>query len=138
MVLINSLINTRGVIKKVELLAEEPDNSKTVKLHIKVPEEVISADYQFTIQAITKDQKIKKTLDIIIVVIEKKEGVQKGEYPLTFVVGSGENRKTIDLKAIVTGTYKLNLKTETRQLNVDNIAGKSKTLTIFIRVKTLN
>ncbi|HDK27870.1 MAG TPA: hypothetical protein ENG48_12390, partial [Candidatus Atribacteria bacterium] len=58
--------------------------------------------------------------------------VEKGEYPITFLVGSGENRASIDLKAIVTGTYKLNVKTETGLLNIDTIAGEEKTFIIYL------
>ena len=206
-------------VRKVELLTEEPDNSKTLKFHIKVPEEVVSGNYKFTLKGITKDQQIEKTLDIIIGITEKKEeieekkpgniemttkyptienpagkefkfsievknkteetlmcdlGIQlpggwnayctpqwkderissikidksgtenlsltvvppifieKGEYPITFIVESGENRASIDLKAIVTGTYKLNLRTETGLLNIDTIAGEEKTFTVYL------
>jgi len=206
-------------VRKAELLAEEPDNSKTLKFHIVVPEEAASGNYKFTIKGITKDQQIKKTLDIIVGIVEKKEGteekepgniemttkyptienpagkefkfslevknkteetlmcdlgiqlprgwnayctpqwkderissikidkggtenlsltvvppifVEKGEYPITFLVGSGENRASIDLKAIVTGTYKLNVKTETGLLNIDSIAGEEKTFIIYL------
>lgn len=206
-------------VRKVKLLAEEPDNSKTLKFNIKVPEEAVSGNYKFTLQGITKDQQIKKTLDIIIGITEKKEEteekepgniemttkyptienpagkefkfsievknktedtlmcdlgiqlprgwvayctpqwkderissikinkdstenlsltvvppifVEKGEYPITFIVESGENRASIDLKAIVTGTYKLNLRTETGLLNIDTIAGEEKTFTVYL------
>jgi len=206
-------------VRKAELLAEEPDNSKTLKFHIKVPEEAVSGNYKFTLKGITKDQQIEKTLDIIIGIIEKKEEIEKkepgniemttkyptienpagkefkfslevknkteetlmcdlgiqlprgwnayctpqwkderissikidksgtenlsltvvppifiekGEYPITFIVESGENRASIDLKAIVTGTYKLNLRTETGLLNIDTIAGEEKTFTVYL------
>jgi len=58
--------------------------------------------------------------------------VEKGEYPITFIVGLEENRASIDLKAIVTGTYKLNLKTETGQLNIDIITGENKTFIVYL------
>ncbi|HAJ33230.1 MAG TPA: hypothetical protein DCK79_07630 [Candidatus Atribacteria bacterium] len=205
-------------VRKVELLAEEPDNSKTLKFHIKVPEETASGNYKFTLKGITKDQEIERTLDITVGITEKKEeieekepgniemttkyptienpagkefkfsmevknktedtlicdlGIQlpkgwnayctpqwkderissikidkggtenlsltvvppvfieKGEYPITFIVESGENRASIDLKTIVTGTYKLNLRTETGLLNIDTIAGEEKTFTVY-------
>ncbi len=206
-------------VRKAELLTEEPDNSKTLKFHIKVPEEAVSGNYKFTLKGITKDQQIEKTLDIIIGITEKKEEIEKkepgniemttkyptienpagkefkfsievknkteetlmcdlgiqlpggwnayctpqwkderissikidkggtenlsltvvppifiekGEYPITFIVESGENRASIDLKAIVTGTYKLNLRTETGLLNIDTIAGEEKTFTVYL------
>jgi len=206
-------------VRKVKLLTEEPDNSKTLKFHIKVPEKTASVNYKFTLKGITKDQEIEKTLDITVGIAEKKEEleekepgnielstkyptienpageefkfsievknkteetlicdlgiqlpegwnayctpqwksdrissikinkgstenlsltvvppifVEKGECPITFIVGSEENKASIDLKAIVTGTYKLNLKTETGQLNIDTITGEEKTFIIYL------
>jgi len=43
-------------VRKVKLLTEEPDDSKTLKFHIKVPEETSSGNYKFTLKGITKDQ----------------------------------------------------------------------------------
>jgi uncharacterized membrane protein len=206
-------------IRSVGLLTKEPDNSKTIKFHIEIPEDAKIGNYEFILKGITKDQEIEKTLDITIDVIEKKEGlnqkvpgeikltakypaienpagkefkfdidvenktkenqaldlginlpqgwdayctpqwkdnrissvkvdagstenlsititppmfVEKGEYPIKFIVGSGENRQNVDLKAVVTGTYKLNLKTETGQLNIDTIAGEEKNFIVYL------
>lgn len=58
--------------------------------------------------------------------------VEKGEYPIKFIVGSGENRQNVDLKAVVTGVYKLNLKNETGQLNIDTIAGEEKNFIVYL------
>ena len=208
-------------VRQVELLAEEPDKAKTLKFHLQVPEEAVSGNYKFSLQGITKDQQIKKTLEFTLEVTEKKaeeeeakepgnielatkyptvespagqefkfnievknktedtlvadlgiqlpEGwkayctpqweeerrissikinkdgtenlsltvtppflVEAGEYPLTFLVSAGENSASIELKAIVTGTYKLNLNTETGLLNIDTIAGEEKTFILYL------
>jgi len=58
--------------------------------------------------------------------------VEKGEYPILFVLSSGENAYNIDLKAIVTGTYKLNLRTETEQLNINTVAGEEKKFILYL------
>jgi len=206
-------------VRSVGLLTQDPDNIKTIKLHIEVPENAITGNYTFVLKGNTKDQKIKKTQEIKVEVIEKKEGgkekipgeikisskypaienpagkdfkfsldvenkkkevqildlgiklptgwnayctpqwkdnrissvkvnagstenlsltvtppmfVEKGKYPITFFVGTGENRKDIKLTCIVTGTYKLNLKTKTGQLNIDTIAGEDKIFNIYL------
>ena len=59
-------------------------------------------------------------------------GISKGEYPVTFIVSSGKEVESIKLKAIVTGTYKLKMSTETGRLNVDTIAGKEKHLPVYL------
>jgi len=58
--------------------------------------------------------------------------VSKGKYPIVFVVKSEKEEKTLELKAIVTGTYKLVMKTETGRLNTDTVAGKEKHLTVYL------
>lgn len=58
--------------------------------------------------------------------------VSQGEYPIVFAVKSGEEEETIELKAVVTGTYKLKMKTETNRLNIDTVAGKEKHLTVYL------
>jgi len=206
-------------VRKVELLTEEPDYSKTLKLHIVVPEEAINGNYKFILQGTTLDQVIKKTLEFSLEVAEKEEiieeketgnlelatkypnlenpsgkefkfnlevknttedilvsdlgiklpqgwtayctpqwrderissikinkgstenltltvvpplFIEKGEYPITFYVSSGENTASLDLKAVVTGTYKLNYKTETGLLNIETIAGEEKRFIIYL------
>ncbi len=205
-------------VRKVELLTEEPDYSKTLKFHLVVPEEAISGNYKFILEGISLDQVLKKTLEFSMEVAEKKEVVEeetgnlelatkyptlenpsgkefkfnleaknntedilvcdlgislpqrwtayctpqwrderisslkinqnstenltltvvpplfieKGEYPITFYVSSGENTASIELKAVVTGTYKLNYRTETGLLNIETIAGEEKTFIIYL------
>lgn len=58
--------------------------------------------------------------------------VEKGEYNIVFTLRSGENVQNIDLMAIVTGTYKLNLRTETEQLNINTVAGEEKKFILYL------
>ena len=51
---------------------------------------------------------------------------EKGEYAFKFIARSGEFQKTLDLKAKVTGTYKLNMGTESGNLKIAAIAGEKK------------
>jgi len=59
-------------------------------------------------------------------------GISKGEYPIKFAVKYGETVNTIDLKAIVTGTYKLKMSTETGRLNLDAVAGEKENLLVYL------
>ncbi len=64
--------------------------------------------------------------------------VSKGEYKATFEVQSGKERASIDLKAIVIGTYKLMLGSEAEVLgtgetrNIKAIAGQEKHYTLYV------
>ncbi len=64
--------------------------------------------------------------------------VTKGEYPVAFQVQTGKEKASIDLKAIVIGTYKLRLGTEAEVLgtgetrNIKAIAGKEKRFVLYL------
>ena len=64
--------------------------------------------------------------------------VPEGEYKVTFGARSGEDVATIELKAVVTGTYKLKLGTEAEVLgqgetrNIKAFAGREKSFTLFL------
>jgi uncharacterized membrane protein len=57
---------------------------------------------------------------------------QPGEYPITVAASSGEIKGSIDLKAIVTAKYDLELKTSTGLLNTNATSGKDNYLTISV------
>jgi uncharacterized membrane protein len=209
-------------VRQVNLLAEEPDNIKTLNLHIEVPQEIKEEqkEYTFTIEAETVDGKLARSLDIIVAVTEKVEGeveeetkeillstkyptmeaaagntmkyeievkndtdedkvmdfsvelpqgwrasisprwreeekisaikinkagtetillavtppftAEKAEYDLKLIARAGELEKSLDLKAIVTGTYTLNVGTETGNLKLDTVSGEEKEFTFYI------
>ena len=57
---------------------------------------------------------------------------QPGEYPVSVAVSSGEVKSSIDLKAIVTARYDLQLKTSTGLLNTNATSGEDNYLTISV------
>lgn len=57
---------------------------------------------------------------------------QPGEYPITVAASSGDIKASIDLKAIVTAKYDLELKTSTGLLNTNVTSGKDNYLSISI------
>jgi len=57
---------------------------------------------------------------------------QPGEYPITVVASSGDLKASIDLKAIVTAKYDLQLKTSTGLLNTNATSGDDNYLTISV------
>jgi uncharacterized membrane protein len=57
---------------------------------------------------------------------------QPGEYPVTVSASSGDIKDTIDLKAVVTAKYDLELKTTTGLLNTNATSGKDNYLTISV------
>jgi uncharacterized membrane protein len=57
---------------------------------------------------------------------------QPGEYPVTVAASSGDLKASIDLKAVVTAKYDLQLKTSTGLLNTNATSGKDNYLTISI------
>lgn len=57
---------------------------------------------------------------------------QPGEYPITVAASSGDIKGSIDLKAIVTAKYDLELKTSTGLLNTNATSGKDNYLTVSI------
>jgi len=58
--------------------------------------------------------------------------VEKSRYPLTFIAVSGEEQAQLELEAVVTGTYNLKLMPETQRLSFETIAGKEKTLVLYL------
>jgi uncharacterized membrane protein len=57
---------------------------------------------------------------------------QPGEYPVTVAASSGDLKASIDLKAIVTAKYDLELKTSTGLLNTKATSGQDNYLTISV------
>lgn len=57
---------------------------------------------------------------------------QPGEYPITVIASSGDLKDSIDLKAIVTAKYDLQLKTSTGLLNTNATSGDDNYLTISV------
>jgi len=74
----------------------------------------------------------KRSSEFIKLVLIPPFNVSEGEYPVTFKVRSGKIMQSIDLKAIVTGTYELKMTTKTGRLNLDAIAGRKQPLTIYL------
>jgi len=57
---------------------------------------------------------------------------QPGEYPVSVAASSGDIKSSIDLKAIVTARYDLQLKTSTGLLNINATSGEDNYLTISV------
>ena len=209
-------------VSQVNLLSEEPDNLKSLTLHIEIPEEIemIKEEYVFTIKAESVDGYLSRSFDIVVKVDEKAEkeieegtneilistkyptlespsgqvmkyeievknqteeeqvmdftvdipqgwrasisprwreeerisalkinkagsetlllsitppySAEKDEYDLQFIARAGELEKTLDLKAIVTGTYKLGMGTESGNLKLSAVAGEEKDYSFYI------
>ncbi|MGD0352464.1 MAG: NEW3 domain-containing protein [Dehalococcoidia bacterium] len=60
------------------------------------------------------------------------QAAQPGEYPITVAVSSGDIKASINLKAIVTAKYDLQLKTSTGLLNTNATSGDDNYLTISV------
>jgi uncharacterized membrane protein len=60
------------------------------------------------------------------------QAAQPGEYPITVVASSGDIKASIDLKAIVTAKYDLQLRTSTGLLNTNATSGDDNYLTISV------
>lgn len=58
--------------------------------------------------------------------------VDKGTYDIEFIAKTSNDKKTLKLKAKITGTYKLNIIPEDKRLNIDTIAGEEKTFTLYL------
>ncbi len=211
-------------VRQLNLLSQDPDNSRALNLHIEAPKEIEEGQdqksYTFTIKAKTTDGQLTRSLDIVVAAVGKKEEevkketdeiilntkypvveaasgkpmkfeievknqtdedqimdfavdlplgwratispryredetisaikinkagtetiiltvntpftAEKDEYELKFIVKAGELEKSLDLKAIVTGTYVMNAGTETGNLKLSTISGEEKDFTFYI------
>jgi len=70
--------------------------------------------------------------EIILLTLIPPLTVSKGEYPIKFTVEWQDKKQSIDLKAIVTGTYDLKMGTETGLLSLYAIAGEKEILDIYL------
>jgi uncharacterized membrane protein len=209
-------------VRQINLLPDDPDNSKALNLHIEAPEEIKEEqkEYIFTIKAETIDRQLMRSLDIIVAATGKVEEEQKEEtneillstkypvmeaasgktmkyeievknqteedqvmdfavelpqgwrasisprwreeekisaikinkagtetllltitppftaeqkeYELRLIARTGELEKSLDLRAVVSGTYTLNLGTETGNLKLTTVSGEEKEFTFYI------
>ncbi len=209
-------------VRQVNLLPEEPDNSRTLNLHIEVPQEISEEhkDYYFTLNAETVDGKIFRSMNLILTAVPKVEQekeeetdeiilnakypvmetpsgkamkyeievknqtdevqimdfsvelpqgwraaispkykeeetisaiqinksgtesvllvvtppftAEKDEYELKFVASAAELEKSLNLKAVVTGTYAMNVGTETGNLKLSTISGEEKDFIFYL------
>jgi len=211
-------------VRQINLLSQDPDNSRTLNLHIEAPKEIEEGQklksYTFTIKGETTDGQLARSLDIVVAAIGKVEeevkketdeiklstkypvveapsgksmkyeievknqtdedqvmdfavdlplgwrasisprfredetisaikinkagtetimltvntpfAAEKDEYGLKFMAKAGELEKSLDLKAIVTGTYVMNVGTETGNLKLSTISGEEKDFTFYI------
>ncbi|MCD6232112.1 hypothetical protein J7K28_05760 [Candidatus Aerophobetes bacterium] len=74
----------------------------------------------------------KRSSEYIKLVLIPPFNISEGEYPVGFKVRSGELSQLINLKAIVTGTYKLKMTTKTGRLNLNAIAGRKEPLLVYL------
>lgn len=74
----------------------------------------------------------KAGTETILLTVTPPFSAEKGEYPLKFVARAGELEKSLDLKALVTGTFKIGLGTESGNLKLSTVAGEEKEFSFFI------
>ncbi len=70
--------------------------------------------------------------EIILLTLIPPITVSEGEYPIKFAVEWQDKMQSIDLKAIVTGTYDLKMGTETGLLSLRAIAGEKEIVEIYL------
>jgi uncharacterized membrane protein len=123
---------------KVDLQYTGGKESRVFDLQAKVPDGfsyAITPSYgeSTTIAAITLDPQ-KTYADTITVTVTPYtfQQPEPGEYPITVSASSGDLKSSIDLKAIVTAKYDLELKTSTGLLNTNATSGEDNYLTISI------
>jgi uncharacterized membrane protein len=81
------------------------------------------------IQSMKIDSESTEKLSITIT---PPPGVEKGRYPVVFTATSGEEKAQLQLEAVVTGTYDLKLMPQTQRLSFETVAGKEKTLVLYL------
>ncbi len=71
-------------------------------------------------------------------VVTPPYGVDKGDYPIKFVAKAGDQEASLDLKAVVTGTYELGLASEAEitgsgdTWNIKAVEGKERIFTLYL------
>jgi uncharacterized membrane protein len=68
----------------------------------------------------------------LAVTVTPPKTVEKGSYPVKLVAKTDNYEASIDLSAVVTGTYELKLLPETQRLNFETTAGQETTLTLYV------
>ena len=107
-------------------------------LQVKVPDgftSSITPSYgsSSNISSITLDPKKAYPDEITVTAVPYSwQKAQPGEYAITVAASSGDIKSSIDLKAIVTAKYDLELKTSNGLLNTNATSGKDNYLTISI------
>lgn len=74
----------------------------------------------------------KAGTETILLTVTPPFTAEKNEYEMKFISRAGELEKSLDLRAIVTGTYTLNLGTETGNLKLTTISGEEKDFIFYI------
>nr|MBP8718617.1 hypothetical protein [Candidatus Atribacteria bacterium] len=74
----------------------------------------------------------KAGTETILLAVTPPFTAEKAEYDLKLIARAGELEKSLDLKAIVTGTYTLNVGTETGNLKLTTVSGEEKEFTFYI------
>jgi uncharacterized membrane protein len=69
----------------------------------------------------------------VSVEVKPSLAAQAGEYPITMRVSSGGAKAEIDLKVVLTGTYKLEAGTPNGLLSLDASAGKPANMSVYIK-----
>lgn len=74
----------------------------------------------------------KGATETILLTVTPPFSAEKDEYNLKLIAQAGELQKSMDLKAMVTGTYKLGLGTESGNLKLSAVAGQEKEYSFFV------
>jgi uncharacterized membrane protein len=69
----------------------------------------------------------------VAIEVKPSRDAEAGEYPLSFVVSSGEKKAEAKLKVVLTGTYKLDAVTPTGVLSLNAQRGKEANMSFYVK-----
>jgi uncharacterized membrane protein len=121
-------------------IRNEADTERVVNLRAQVPSfwrAYFTPRWQ-TDTRITSLKIAANSSDTVRFVVTPPVGVDQGEYPLVFLAQADGDVATLNLKAVVTGTYDLQLATEAEVTgqgdtrNIRAVAGKERVFTLYL------
>ena len=74
----------------------------------------------------------KGATETILLTVTPPFSAEKNKYNLKLITQAGELQKSLDLTAVVTGTYKLGLGTESGNLKLSSVAGREKEYPFYV------
>ena len=115
-------------------LKNKESKEQIINLGIKIPNGWVAYltpkwEEDKKINSIKLDKNASESLNLTVI---PPTLVDKGAYPIEIYAQSADDKKVLKLKSKVTGTYKLNMIPEDKRFNVDVVAGKEKTFTLYL------